>query len=125
MSPPAVDVDRGVEVEPMLIPVTDDQREIWLASQLGLEASATYHGVYVIQVEGSVDEVRLGWALQEPVNRHEALRITLTSDGQSQAIAPTRQQTLEIVRVQGTLGREEPVLMRVLDSFLSSQASPA
>ena len=84
---------------PSRIPLTDDQREIWLASQLGPDASACYHLSYVIHIAGGLDQSILESALQDLVDRHDALRLNVAKDGNSQAIAPRRRQLLEVVTV--------------------------
>ena len=84
---------------PERIPVTDDQREIWLASELDSDASASYHLSEVIHIEGALGRSILESALQALVDRHDALRTTFTSDGMTQVIAPRRTQILEVVAV--------------------------
>ena len=88
------------------IRVTDDQEEIWMASHLGPEASATYHESCLIHIDGAVDQSILAYALQELVNRHDALRVTFASDGTAQTIAPERSQHLDVVALDEHVGSE-------------------
>ena len=102
------------------IAVTDDQREIWLASQLVTEASASYHMADALHLKGALDQSILEWAVQELVNRHDALRITIASDGNTQEIAPRRHQILEVVAVDENLGAEDVEALltaRILEPF--------
>ena len=85
--------------------VTDDQREIWLASLLAPEASAAYHLSDVIHIAGALDRSIPESSLQELVNRHDALRITIAGDGLTQDIAPQREQVFEVVALDDDLIR--------------------
>jgi amino acid adenylation domain-containing protein len=84
-----------VDAGPTLLPVTDGQREIWLASQMDLDASRTFNESYAVTLEGNLDIKRLEDCLQTLVNRHEALRITFASDGTSQSIHSRSDQHLD------------------------------
>ena len=102
------------------IPVTDDQREIWLASQLNSDASASYHLSAAIDLRGTVDESVLAYAVQEIINRHDALRIRFSEDGTTQIIAPQRQQVLELVAIDANTAHckvEDLVNSRVSEPF--------
>ncbi|QDE39369.1 amino acid adenylation domain-containing protein [Luteibacter pinisoli] len=70
-----------------LVPTTEPQREVWLASRLEPEASLAYNEAVAINLKGLLDVPALEAALQEVVNRHEALRSTLSGDGESLFIA--------------------------------------
>jgi amino acid adenylation domain-containing protein len=74
-------------------PTTESQREIWLAAKLEPEASLAYNESVSIRLSGELHVMALRAALQGLVDRHEALRATLSADGNELYIAD--QLTLE------------------------------
>ncbi len=70
------------------IPMTEAQREIWVASQLGATAAAAYHESAMLQLAGPLQVEALQCALDKLVARHEALRTTFAAAGDVQIIAP-------------------------------------
>ncbi len=62
-------------------PLTEAQMEIRLSAQMGEEESCSYNEGFTIRLRGELDEDALREALETVVNRHEALRATLTSGG--------------------------------------------
>ncbi len=66
---------------------SEAQREIWLACQLGTEASLAYNEVLRVDLRGELDIDALGLALQRLVERHDALRATFSADGRQMLIA--------------------------------------
>ena len=86
------------EVElPREAPVTEPQLEVWLSDQLGEEASCSYNESFTLHMRGAVNESAVKEALQQIVARHDALRVTFSSEGNLQRIAP--QLKLEIPSV--------------------------
>ena len=79
-------VDAGAEKR---IPLTDAQREMWFASQLGPAVSTAYNESSTLRLKGPVDAEALHRALRQLVARHEALRTTFAAAGDLQVIAPT------------------------------------
>ena len=72
--------------EVQILPLTDGQREIWLASQLGQDASQTFHEAYTVTLRGDLSIPVLKDCLEQLVSRHDALRTTFLEDGTSQRI---------------------------------------
>ena len=70
------------------IPVTDEQREIWLGARHSPDASKAFNDVVVLRLRGSLDRTRMHENLRSLVNRHDALRTTFSPDGDFQHIAP-------------------------------------
>ncbi|HSU14834.1 MAG TPA: amino acid adenylation domain-containing protein [Longimicrobium sp.] len=68
--------------------LTDGQRQLWIESQMGEEASLAYIESAAIRLHGALDADALHRALQSLVDRHDALRITLTPDGEAQLVHP-------------------------------------
>ena len=64
-----------------VVPTTEAQREIWLADQLGTEASLAYNESASLWFAGTLDAAALDSALALLGERHEALNATVGPDG--------------------------------------------
>ena len=69
-------------------PLTEAQMEIWLATQLGNDASRAFNENILLQFKGTLDLDAMRLAVQRTVNRHEALRTTFSQDGSYQRVDP-------------------------------------
>ncbi|MEP7075451.1 MAG: amino acid adenylation domain-containing protein [Acidobacteriota bacterium] len=69
------------------VPLTEAQKEIWHASQLGDEAALAYNDSVVAHITGDLNVEALRRSLDMLVARHEALRTTFHSSGEYQQIA--------------------------------------
>ncbi|MDP3859245.1 MAG: amino acid adenylation domain-containing protein [Stagnimonas sp.] len=63
-------------------PITESQREIWLACQMDELATLAYNEASEITWHGPVDAQRLADCWREVVQRHEALRACFSPDGE-------------------------------------------
>lgn len=80
----AVDYDPFAEgVVARVVPTTEPQREIWLADQLGRDASLAFNESVSLHLRGRLDEAALRNALVALVQRHDALRANIGADGQT------------------------------------------
>ncbi|HUY12929.1 MAG TPA: amino acid adenylation domain-containing protein [Terriglobia bacterium] len=68
-------------------PLTEPQLEVWLSDQLGEEASCSYNESFTLHMRGNVNESALKEALQQIVARHDALRASFNSEGNTQRFA--------------------------------------
>ena len=66
-----------------IVPTTEQQREVWLADQMGTEASLAYNESISLHLRGDLDLAALRAAIQSLVARHDALRSTFSTDGLS------------------------------------------
>ena len=73
---------------PPVIAMTAAQQEIWLAMQLGPQASAAYNEQVVFEIPGKIDPSILELACDCAINRHESLRCAVATDGESLKILP-------------------------------------
>jgi len=64
------------------LPITESQREVWLASQFNAEANLGYNEGLAITLKGALDTAALQSALQTLIDRHEALRASFSPDGE-------------------------------------------
>jgi amino acid adenylation domain-containing protein len=77
-------------------PVTEPQREIWLAVELGgREANLAYNESTSLCITGPVDEAVLTASFYDTVRRHEALRSTLSADGSTLLVEEDLRTRLE------------------------------
>ncbi|WP_008315086.1 non-ribosomal peptide synthetase [Leptolyngbya sp. PCC 6406] len=78
----AVDFDPFAEGELVnTAAATESQREIWASVQMGDEANCAYNESQTLTLRGQLNVDALQAALQALVDRHEALRTTLSPDG--------------------------------------------
>jgi len=69
------------------VPLTEPQVEIWLAAQRGDEASCAFNESVTLRLNGTLDPAALQYALDQVVARHDALRASFGSTGESMTIA--------------------------------------
>jgi len=98
-----------------IVPTTESQREIWLADQLSQEASLAFNLSVSLRFTGDLDTGALQRAIQELVDRHDALRACVSPDGQTLAILqhfaiPT--PMLDVSRC-GTAQRDQTIAERI------------
>ena len=70
-------------------PLTEAQKEIWLAAQMGGEAALGYNESLKLEFHGRFDAELFRAAIQQIVNRHPILLASFSSDGQWQRIDPS------------------------------------
>ncbi len=75
------------KIENQTLPLSDAQRELWFASQLGNEVSSAYNESSNIKLDGRLDVGALKRAFRQLVARHEALRTTILPSGDRQRIS--------------------------------------
>ncbi len=74
--------------EPITAPLTEAQRELWLATAIGDAASCVFNQSSTLHLRGPLQREALETALQELVQRHDGLRATFSENGDSQTVAP-------------------------------------
>ncbi|RKN07607.1 type I polyketide synthase [Streptomyces radicis] len=65
-------------------PLTDGQKLLWLAAELGGELGQSYQMSEALRIEGALDVERLRHAVERVAERHEVMRIGLDENGESQ-----------------------------------------
>ncbi len=69
-------------------PITEAQREVLLASQLGPEASCAFNESVSLYLQGPLDISALQQALHKVMERHQALRLSISENGDSVLVHP-------------------------------------
>jgi len=110
-------------------PSTEPQREIWLAAKLEPEASLAYNESCSLRLRGKLDTNALHAALQALVDRHEALRGTLSANGDDFLIAEHVELPWSVLdlRSQDAAARENEIaatLKRVVETPFDLEKGP-
>ena len=71
----------------LVAPTTEPQKEIWLAAKMQPEASLSYNESVCLRLRGTLDRRALDQALADLVARHDALRSTISPDGQQLCVS--------------------------------------
>ncbi|MEM7588309.1 MAG: aminotransferase class III-fold pyridoxal phosphate-dependent enzyme, partial [Acidobacteriota bacterium] len=77
-------------------PLTEGQRELWAFSQLDDKASLAYNGSYALRLRGQLRVGDLQHAVQQVVDRHEALRATFSPTGDGQSFSAHSKVDIEV-----------------------------
>jgi len=96
----AVDFDPFAAGELLLTaPATESQKEIWASVQMGADANCAYNESQSLRLQGLLNVEALRSALQELVQRHEALRTTLSPDGTTLCINASQQMEIPLINL--------------------------
>ena len=79
------------------MPLTDGQRQLWLATQMGQEANSAYNESMSLGLRGPLNQTALLTALQGLVNRHEAFRLVFEPTGEFQTVMPELKLALPVI----------------------------
>ena len=72
-----------------LIPLTDAQRQLWITTQIGPDASRAYNESVTLRMRGPFEPDAMRRALAQLIERHELLRATFSAAGEYQIIHPS------------------------------------
>jgi amino acid adenylation domain-containing protein len=95
------------QTETLTLPITAGQREIWLASQLGDNASRAYNELVLVRLRGKLDLEVLKQAIQQLVTRHDSLRITFSPSGEQQYVHAARVQEIPVIDLAAASENEQ------------------
>ncbi|HLM56820.1 MAG TPA: aminotransferase class III-fold pyridoxal phosphate-dependent enzyme [Pyrinomonadaceae bacterium] len=79
------------------LPLTEAQKAIWALTQMGEDASRAYHESSTMDIPGAFDVAAIRRALQQLVDRHEALRTTFSPEGDFQRVHPALKVEVPLV----------------------------
>jgi amino acid adenylation domain-containing protein len=96
---------------PAKAPLTEAQREIWLAAGRGSDANCAFNESLTLHLHGesSGDEVRS--ALEAAINRHDALRSTVDPNDECMRIAPAYTSQIPFVDLSALSAEEREELI--------------
>ncbi|OUL34271.1 non-ribosomal peptide synthetase [Nostoc sp. T09] len=104
----AVDFDPFAEGELLLTaPATESQKEIWASVQMGDAANCAYNESQSLRLKGELDATVFQSALQQLVQRHEALRTTFSTDGNTLCIVDSRKIEIPIIDISSLEPQEK------------------
>jgi amino acid adenylation domain-containing protein len=78
----------------VVLPLTDQQAEVWAAAQMGPSASCSFNQCLAVTLRGALHEGALGEAFSRLVERHEALRARFDAYGGGQTVVSRIASTL-------------------------------
>jgi amino acid adenylation domain-containing protein len=70
-------------------PLTAGQRDLWILTQMGEDASSSYNESVTLDLRGHFQPIAMQTAIQRLVDHHESLRTTFDEKGEFQQINPT------------------------------------
>ena len=82
-----VDFDPFAPRGQAVLPLTPAQQEVWMAAQMGADASSAYNQSFPMRLVGPLSIESMRTAIAGLAKRHEALRATFSPGGESQSIA--------------------------------------
>ncbi len=88
-------------------PLGESQTGLWILGQADPSALRAYHESTTIELRGSFHLDALRRALQATVDRHEALRATISEDGESQTVHPQIIVNLPLLDLSGMPSDEQ------------------
>lgn len=105
---PAAAVSGAPAREPVeqVVPLTEVQREVWMAAQLGDAASCAFNESVSLRLSGHVNVDALRAALDDVVARHDALRASFGATGERMRIAATLKLDVPIEDLAGSADPE-------------------
>jgi hypothetical protein len=75
-----------------IIPTTESQREVWLGATMSAEASMAYNESVVLRLRGALDCDAMASAVARLLERHQALRATISPGRHLHAGQPPRRE---------------------------------
>ncbi len=104
----AVDFDPFADGELLLTaPATESQKEIWASVQMGDAANCAYNESQSLRLRGKLDVKVFQSAVEKLVQRHEALRTTFSTDGNTLCIVASRQIEIPIIELSNLEPQEQ------------------
>ncbi|NEO00937.1 MAG: hypothetical protein F6K50_37615, partial [Moorea sp. SIO3I7] len=96
---------------PVAFPLTEAQKQFWFLDQLEENSRQAYIDQVCLQLEGIFNINAMEQAIQKIVERHEALRTRICSDGYFQEVLPSVEIKVPLIDFSNSLasGRESKI----------------
>jgi amino acid adenylation domain-containing protein/non-ribosomal peptide synthase protein (TIGR01720 family) len=101
------------------LPLTEAQKQLWVLTQMGDGGSLAYNVHLHLQLRGQLNLSAMHQAVQQVVNRHEALRTVISREGDFQQCLPSVSIEVPVVDLSGKLAQERE---STVTSFLEQQS---
>jgi amino acid adenylation domain-containing protein/non-ribosomal peptide synthase protein (TIGR01720 family) len=101
------------------VPLTEGQKQLWILSQMGDQASVAYNLSMGIEMRGALRPAFMRQALRTVVARHDALRTTFSPDGDFQQVVSDLDVDIPLVDFSDS---EEGVRQRAVGEWLAKEA---
>jgi amino acid adenylation domain-containing protein len=98
------------------VPLTESQLEIWLAAQLGDDASCAFNESVSLHMRGVLNGSALQGALDRVIARHDALRTTFSATGEEMHIAAPGTLAYPSSDFSGDQANADKAYARLLDA---------
>ncbi len=96
-------------------PLTESQMEIWLSSQLSVEAACAYNESVSVHLRGELNKSAFHESLRQVVGRHDALRVRFDSAGPRMILTESADlDVLELDFSSAEPGRREELLSETI-----------
>lgn len=97
------------------MPLTDAQREVWIASQMSEQASCAFNESDSLRINGALDLDKFREAVIVTLGHHEAFRLRIDYEGERQWVEPNPVFELPLVALDEDVGKApEERLMELL-----------
>lgn len=95
-----------VEKETDKIPLTQAQKQLWFLDQMGDNGTLAYKILISVQLKGSLNLEAMNRAVQQVVDRHDALRTKIDSQGNFQQILPSLNIDISLIDLSNVDDRD-------------------
>ncbi len=115
-----VDFDPFAEAAVVTLPLTVQQSEVWVESQMGPEASCAFNQCFVLHLKGPLSFEVMQLALDQVVRRHDGLRARFDEKGDKQRIVADGDVRLALEDLSAFQERERQGMVdQILDREVS------
>ncbi|ARV58848.1 hypothetical protein BZZ01_09555 [Nostocales cyanobacterium HT-58-2] len=103
---PQIEVQETDRWQPVVLPLTESQRQLWFLDQLEGNSKLAYVESVYLQLEGVFHIYAMEQAIQEIVERHEALRTRICAGGDFQEVLPSVKIEIPLINFSNLSGSE-------------------
>ncbi|HRH38250.1 MAG TPA: condensation domain-containing protein, partial [Flavobacteriales bacterium] len=96
------------------IPSTEAQREVFVASLMGKDASCAYNESVTLQLKGALDIAKMRDAISALIQRHEALRSCMSADGMRVIVQENVPVEMELIDLGLTVPNAREIQLKLL-----------